>query len=283
VRARLVVLVLTLAAPLAATLPAAAQVTQPQQPPPPPPDPNPCHGALSPYLRCPDLVMRRPFGLYAVRDHSGRLLLHAANAIVNVGTGPAELHGRRVSSHRMRASQHIHTGGGRILHYRTGARLYFKFAHAHRRWWKFGNAARFELWKIDAAGHRTSLARVGPKHSYCLRDLRHLRPRLRRSPRRRHFPACSSNPLQRTRVLGTSVGWADVYPADYPQQYIDVSGLRGCFAYTHFADPLNGIWETRETNNRSSTVVRLPPSRHPAICPGQSRPRPIRTGGEYHY
>ena len=37
-----------------------------------------------------------------------------------------------------------------------------------------------------------------------------------------------------------------------------MTGLRGCFAYVHRADPENGIWETNETNNDAQRIVRLP-------------------------
>jgi hypothetical protein len=37
-----------------------------------------------------------------------------------------------------------------------------------------------------------------------------------------------------------------------------VTGLRGCFAYVHRADPENRIWEINEGNNDSQRIVRLP-------------------------
>ena len=59
-------------------------------------------------------------------------------------------------------------------------------------------------------------------------------------------------------TLGTSVGWSDVYPSTYHEQYMNVTGLRGCFAYVHVADPKNGIYESNEDNNEGETIVRLP-------------------------
>ena len=72
------------------------------------------------------------------------------------------------------------------------------------------------------------------------------------------YPACNTNPRVRRVVLGTSRGWSDVYPPGYPEQWIDVTGLRGCFAYQHTADPRNWLHESDETNNRSTVIVRLP-------------------------
>src|SRR5438128_2432908 len=113
-------------------------------------DPNPCLGPEAAELRCPDLRMARPFNLYVdFVTHPGRVLLRAANSIDSVGAGPVELHGVRTSSLFMRGRQRIYKRDGGRIGVRTGARLYFKFAHLHRRWWKFHEAARFELWRID--------------------------------------------------------------------------------------------------------------------------------------
>jgi Lysyl oxidase len=222
-------------------------------------DDNPCLTVFVKGLRCPDLVMRRPWGLYADRfTKPGRVLLRAGNVIDSIGRGPAELRGVRYNRVYMHARQRIYKRGGGWLMFRTGARLRLKLAHLGLRWWKFFNAARFELWRLDAAGKRVDKVRTGPKVSYCLRDLTHTRPNLRGSPYQAHYPACSTNVTQRRDVLGTSVGWADIYPPDYPEQWIDVTGLRGCFAYVHIADPEDGVYESNEDNNEAQVIVRLP-------------------------
>ena len=234
-------------------------------------DDNPCITPEARTLRCPDLVMKKPWGIYASLERS-RILLHGGNSIDNVGRGPAELFGMRDGPRSMRARQRIYKRGGGRIGVRTGARLQFKFAHANRRWWKFFHAARFELWRLDGDGRRKKRVRVGPKVAYCLRDLAHSRPRLPRSPRHYVYPACSTSPLKEKVTLGTSVGWSDVYPPTYPEQWIDVTGLRGCFAYVHIADPRDGIYESNEDNNESQVIVRLPwagAGRHG--CPGHAR------------
>jgi len=222
-------------------------------------DENPCIGEFAEELRCPDLVMRRPYGLYTDRlTKAGHTVLRAGNVIDSVGAGPAELHGTRASRRFMNARQRIYTRFGDRIAVRTGARLEFKFAHQQRYWWKFHDAARFELWRVDARGRRTRLVRTGPKVAYCLRDLTHTRPDTPRSPRRAVYPACSNNSRATGVTLGTSPGWADIYPPAYPEQWIDVTGLRGCFAYVHIADPKNGVYESDEDNNEAQVIVRLP-------------------------
>jgi hypothetical protein len=229
--------------------------------------PSPC---LDPglALRCPDLVMAPPSHLRLERTPSRRhVVLRMENRIVNVGTGPAELFGQRISLTEMRARQVIADANGTRRRYATGAELYFKSVPSRGgSYWKFQHAARFELWAIDLAAQRTQLVRVGPKHDYCLRDLDRVRggPTVRR---RRFFGACNQRARTREVTLGTSVGWADVYPSTYPDNWIDVTGLSGCYAVVHRVDPGNGIFESNEANNISSKTVRLPYKPGPQRCP----------------
>jgi hypothetical protein len=217
---------------------------------------NPCTGAHAARLRCPDLQMGVPAHLYLGR-YEGRSVLRATNNLKSRGEGPVMLRGLRTGKRTMRARQHIYRLDGSRLIERTGAELEFKHIPGQGPYWKWARAARFELWSVDGAGHRQKLVRTGPKVVYCLRDLRHTDPGPR-SPRSRVFPKCSQDPRKRSVTLGTSVGWSDVYPSSYYEQWIDVTGLRGCFAYVHRADPDNRVWENNEGNNDAQVIVRLP-------------------------
>jgi len=210
-------------------------------------------------LRCPDLRMRPPFGLDRDRTAGGVKILRAANSIDSIGDGPAELKGKRTGKLSMEAKQRISTERKRRLSYRTGAKLAFKSVPGQGRYWKFRDAARFELWELDRDGDRVRRVETGPKQVYCLRDLEHTNPKLQGSPDRRVFPSCSQDPGRGAVTLGTSVGWSDVYPATYHQNWIELDHLRagGCYAYVHIADPRNGIFELDEDNNEASTVVYL--------------------------
>jgi hypothetical protein len=157
----------------------------------------------------------------------------------------------------MSARQVIYRTNGSRLGVKTGAELYWKAIPGQGHYWKFRDAARFELWTLDPQGHGLRLIRTGPKLDYCLRDLERTRPG-KRSPRFPVFPRCSQLAGLRAVTLGTSVGWSDIYPSTYHEQWINVARLRGCFAYVHRADPKNHIWETDEANNESQRIVRLP-------------------------
>jgi hypothetical protein len=233
-------------------------------------DPNPCVTVFAKALRCPNIVMDRPWGMYLDRS-TGRSLLRAGNAIESIGKGPVELRGVRYSRLYMHARQRIYKRGGGWLMVRTGAKLRYKFAHLSRYWWKFFRAASFQLWRVNHAGERVQRVRTGPKVSYCLRDLQHTRPWLSGSPYGFHYPACSNTASLKYDTLGTSIGWSDVYPPSYPEQWIDVTGLRGCFAYVHTADPANGVYESNEHDNRAQVIVRLPFNAYnrKGGCPGR--------------
>jgi hypothetical protein len=197
-------------------------------------------------LLCPDLVMSAASALHVDRTTMpGRVLLRATSSLNNRGSGPLELRAHRTGRHGWAVYQAIFDRSGRTHLFRTTAKLVFKYVPGNRyeygdvgafSYWKLEHAAAFELWSINAHGRGVRLVRMGPKADYCLRDLvRSERARI--SPRTPVYPGCNQNPTSKRIVLGTSVGWSDVYPYMYPEQWIDVTGLRGRFAYVQVADP----------------------------------------------
>jgi hypothetical protein len=245
-----------------------------------PKPPNPClDAAQRAELRCPDLEMSKPFGL--TLDPfvwPGHIVLRAGNSIDSVGRGPAELFGVRDSRYGMRARQRIYRRTGGKIGIATGARLIFKAIPGQGGYWKYLHAAQFDLYRRGAGGERANHVRRGPKVSYCLRDLDHSRPGLPRSPRRYRYPACNQSLKTRKVTLGTSVGWSDVYPPAYHEQWLDVTGLRGCFDFVHTADPRNGIYESDERNNSATVTIRLPFRPGPQRCPGRQSSAPAGDG-----
>jgi hypothetical protein len=214
--------------------------------------------------------MAAPSELRAVRTKSGRRLLRMRNAIVNLGSGPAELFAQRSGPREMTARQVIADAAGARHRYVTGAEVYYTSVPARGGdYWKMDDAARFELWGLFPDGRRAGLVRVGPKLRYCLRD--HDRVGIPGPgspvPPRRVYGACNQSAAKTEVTLGTSVGWADVYPAAYPGNFIDVTGLAGCFVVLHRADPERHILELSEANNVAARVVRLPYRPGAQRCP----------------
>ena len=98
--------------------------------------------------------------------------------------------------------------------------------------------------------------RVGPKTNYCLRDLERTDPDALAPPP--PLPRLQPEPEPQSRHprhLGRLVG---IYPSDYEKQWINVAGLRGCFAYVMRVDPQNLLYESNEHDNTSRRLVHLP-------------------------
>jgi hypothetical protein len=245
VRARLSAVVLAAAAALLASTAAMAAE-------------NPCAGPKAAALLCPNLRIGPPADLY-VQASGGRRLLRATSDVRSRGRGPMEVRGQRSGWHTMRTNQRIYRVGGGHLDVHSDATLRFTGVGAYfgGSYWKVHQLARFELRRVGPEGKLGGVVRVGPKLNYCLRDLELTRPG-RRSPGSRHYPGCNQNPYQDRVTLGTSVGWSDIYPADYDKQWINVAGLRGCFAFTMTVDPEQLLFESNERDNSSRRLVRLP-------------------------
>ena len=235
---------------------------------------NPCVEAEARQLLCPDLRVGPPFDLYVERRGGGYgygggrgVLLHAGNDIRSRGRGPMELRGRRYERNWMRANQAIYRVGGGVEVFRTEARLHFvSVGYAWGgSYWKVEDPLSMEIWSLDERHRPLERVRKGPKVFYCFRDLERTRG-MRRSPGHRVYPACSQDPSRERLRLGTSVGWSDIYPAEYDRQWVNVSGLRGCFAFVMRVDPRNLLYELNERNNRSMRIIRLPYRDGPQHC-----------------
>jgi len=219
---------------------------------------NPCMGPEAGHLLCPNLRIGTPSEMY-VSAYEGKTVLHATSDVQSRGRGPIEVRGQRDGPKSMKVNQRIYKVGGGHLTVRTNASLHFTDVGEYfgGSYWKVHQLARFELRRVLPEGGLGPVLRTSPKLNYCLRDLERTRPG-KRSPRTRQYPACNQDRSIRRDVLGTSVGWSDVYPADYDEQYIDVSGLRGCFVFGMTVDPKHLLFESNEKDNSSHRRVRLP-------------------------
>jgi hypothetical protein len=223
-----------------------------------PPRESPCQGPHAGQLLCPNLRIGTPGDMY-VSSYGGKALLHATSDVRSRGRGPIEVHGQRNGPKSMKVTQRIYKVGGGHITVRTNAGLHFTDVGAYfgGSYWKVHQLARFELRPVLPDGTVGEVVRTSPKLNYCLRDLERTRPG-RRSPSHAFYPACNQDPGIRRDRLGTSVGWSDIYPADYDKQYIDVSGLRGCFDFRMTVDPKHHLFESNEHDNSSHRPIRLP-------------------------
>lgn len=233
---------------------------------------DPCQGPGSGHLLCPNLRVGPATDLYVERSsggygYGGGTLLHATSDLRSRGRGPMELRGLRYKRNWMRANQAIYRIGGGVEIFRTDAQLHFYSVGAYwgGSYWKVHNPLSMEIWSLDGNGRPLERVRTGPKVFYCFRDLEHTKS-MKRSPGHRVYPGCNQDPGRKRVRLGTSVGWSDIYPAEYDRQWVNVSGLRGCFAFVMRVDPKNLLFEENENDNRSVRIVRLPYRPGPQHC-----------------
>jgi Lysyl oxidase len=220
---------------------------------------NPCAGERAQTLLCPNLRIGPASEIYVQDAGRGRQLLRATSDVRSRGRGPIELRGRRKGWRTMRTVQRIYRPGGGHIDVRSRATLRFTGVGAYFGgfYWKVHQLARFDLRRVGPNGELGGVVRTSPKLNYCLRDLELTRPG-RRAPDSRHYPGCNQNPYRDRVTLGTSVGWSDIYPAPYDKQWINVAGLRGCFAFEMIVDPKALLFESNEEDNTSVRTVRLP-------------------------
>jgi hypothetical protein len=267
-RARIALVFGVVVAALAAGVAVAAQpsrtlrvpVTQnptpiPPEPVPVPPPSGPCG---DPNMRCPDLVVLAPSDLVVLRGRDGHVRVGSRNRLINRGAGPLFLLGQRESERTMRVSQRIYSQNGDHVDFPLPeAHFDFWAIPGQGSYWKLRDGLRFELW--TAGGPLEQFVRYGRKTHFCMRDLVEV-PGLG-GPRFRKFPGCNQSARTRSLRMGISAGWEESYPPGYFEQYVDVTGLSGCFALRHVADPLGHVFESDESNNFAQTRFHLPPRR----------------------
>jgi hypothetical protein len=267
-RARIVlmsgVLITALTSGTAGAAPPAHAIRVPQTenptpvPPEPVPIPPPSGPCGDPRLRCPDLVIAPPSDLRILSGRNGHVRLASRNMLINRGSGPLFLLGVRDSERTMTVSQRVYSQSGRHTDYPLpDTHFDFWAIPGQGSYWKLRDGLRFELW--TAGGPLEQFVKLGRKTRFCMRDLTEV-PGLA-GPRYRKFGACNQSPRAQSVRMGISVGWEESYPPAYFEQYVDVTGLRGCFALRHVADPLQHVFESDESNNMAQTRVHLP-ARH---------------------
>jgi hypothetical protein len=122
-------------------------------------------------------------------------------------------------------------------------------SHSH---WHFHPFERYELWK---PGGKRALAR-DHKQGFCFGDRHPLE-----DARPAHFRAGDCG-LFKPRLFavreGTSVGYVDIYPAEYHGQWIDITGIRaGRYVLVHRVNPEFALRERSYVNNEASVLIQL--------------------------
>ena len=231
--------------------------------------PAPARGPA--HLLCPNLRIGPPHDLYVDSDGSGgrRALLRATSDVRSRGRGPMELRGRR-DGPALDAGQPAHLQGRRRPHrrpHRATAALHRRRRLLRRPYWKVHELARFELWSLgDHRRHAAPASASARSSTTACATSSGPGPGGAR-PTTATTPAATRTPTRTGVTLGTSVGWSDIYPADYDKQWIDVTGLRGCFAFVMTVDPQHLLFESeRARQHLVGACVRLPYTRATRGC-----------------
>lgn len=205
----------------------------------------------TPSARVPDLGMA-PLRDFQMDTSTGRRLLRFTAEIVNVGTGPFELRGRRsATGTEMSVMQRIVNADGTKSMRPTGASMiYAGDDHNH---WHVKDLERYTIHPVD--GDR-ELGR-GAKAGFCFSDNAAYRLALPRAPRSPAYRSCGL-PGSTMVTMGLSVGWGDVYGWNLAWQWIDVSALSpGDYVVRARADPKAIFTEADTSNNTTWTKIRI--------------------------
>jgi hypothetical protein len=201
----------------------------------------------------PDLGMAHPSDL-RITNSNGRKLLRYTAIVVNVGTGPFEVHGARPdTSSPMTVIQRIYgdsAGGYRDVSV-PGAEMFYA-GDGHNHW----HVRDFET---GALIRRDNGSKVGAlaKHGFCFADNYKYRLTLPGAPLSPVFTGCGTVDSLYI-VPGISVGWGDRYSSNLAYQYIDITGVpNGHYRLQVSASTQLGFQESNDANNVSWVDVLL--------------------------
>ena len=181
---------------------------------------------------------------------SGRTILRLSTEVANAGAGPLEIWGGSASGDSQPVFQRIYndTGGSRDV---LAGEFVYHPSHGHIH---FEGFASYSLRQITSGGGVGSIVASGGKTSFCLINIRQPFPELTNSAQvwdGRGGDNCGQ-------IQGIDVGYSDVYGANLPDQWIDVTNVAdGTYWLEAIADPDDNMLEVDETNNIARVQITL--------------------------
>jgi hypothetical protein len=195
----------------------------------------------------PDLRTVAPTNLSLRRDGDGRYRIRFDNTVGNWG-GRLEI---SVASGSRDIYQNVYDaniGGNRVVSKQVSTDLIYHPTHNH---FHFADFAHYELLRRNSAGAYVPTSRMGTKTSFCILDSVRVATH---GPSWREYATCGAN------RQGMSAGWADIYDASLPDQWIDLGTAlpaNGSYAIRSTADPFNRLMETDNNNNVGITYFTI--------------------------
>lgn len=198
----------------------------------------------------PDFDQRAPFRLKIQGTKLG-----FASATDNVGEGPIWVRGTRPNTTSpMHAQQLVRMSDRSVRTYGEAGRLRYTPSSTHTHWHLLG-FQRYELRTLEG-----ELMVRDRKSGFCLADHYGLAARrVQRFTGARFLGNCeTSNPGALAVEQGTSVGFTDLYPANFHGQNLELRGVpAGVYLLIHRANPHQRLEEIDYTNNDASLRIRL--------------------------
>ena len=213
----------------------------------------------------PDMRMAKPRSIRLqfadTLDGNNRRLLRFAGIIINLGEGPLVVKGSRPCATSacptMTTLQRIRRTDGTWRKVASTATAQFDVGDGHSHWHVL-NVERYELHQIDPLPAVPGPLR-GAKIGFCFFDTDRWNtsiPRASQSPV--YYVSGCGSPGSTSIRMGISVGWADVYPWNIANQWIDTTDLPyGRYLLCNIADPDNEWREINDANNESWAHIEL--------------------------
>ena len=183
-----------------------------------------------------------------VHPSTGRKLMRFSTGFANVGSGPLVIVGKSDADANGPVVQVVSNVDGSTTEFDAG-RFSFHPDHEHVH---FADYAFYRLREVTDDDGVGQIIAGGDKVSFCLMDSHPFDRSLENSPPLPQYTVCES------RTQGISVGWADLYSANVPDQWIDIEDVPpGEYWFETVIDPFNALLETDESNNVFRTKVAI--------------------------
>jgi hypothetical protein len=200
----------------------------------------------------------------------GKTLLRFSSAVPNIGSGPLEIRSESHGTghhHEPSVFQRVYNDAGGYTDHASGSFVWHE-AHGHIHFEAFMQTNLRAVTEGDGVG---DLVVSGFKTSFMLEDSTVYNNTLPGHPSTRGY--------YRTGTLqGISVGWADVYHRNLPDQWIDVTNVpAGTYWLESIVDPENNIRESNEDNNITRIQVTIGGSQPDYAGNTMATARPVGT------
>jgi len=198
----------------------------------------------------PDLVPL-PAQDIVISEEDGNVLLRFSTVYYNQGRGPLELVADQSTAEiRQDIERDVfqriyHEDGG--FRERIAGNFLWHQEHLH---YHFEDFAIYDLEVVEVFGEKPDLSGHKMKSTFCIRDVSKVSIDVQNKLEDAKYLICGKE------LQGISVGWADTYFYNYPDQLLNITDLpSGIYSLTFTINPENRFDEVSTDNNVSKVVL----------------------------